>query len=127
MSARTTNRGWVVTLAGTGINLALGILYTWSVIKKNIPSEWGWGDFEKSLPYSVALLVFALAAVIAGRLQDTLGPRWIATFGGVLIGLGCLVAGLAGSSLAGFVVGFGVLGGFGIGCGYACATPPAVK
>ena len=68
-----SRRGWVVTLAGTGINLALGILYTWSVIKKGIPPEWGWGDFERSLPYSVALLVFAFATVLAGRLQDTLG------------------------------------------------------
>lgn len=117
----------MVTLAGTGINLALGILYTWSVIKKGIPAEWGWGDFERSLPYSVALLVFAFATVLAGRLQDTLGPRWVATAGGVLIGAGCLVAGLAGSSLAGFVVGFGVLGGIGIGFGYASTTPPAVK
>lgn len=127
MSTAGTGRGWVVTLAGTGINLALGILYTWSVIKKSIPGEWGWGDFERSLPYSVALLVFAFATVLAGRLQDTLGPRWVATAGGVLIGTGCLVAGLAGSSLAGFVVGFGVLGGVGIGFGYASATPPAVK
>lgn len=28
------NKGWTVTLAGIGINLALGVLYTWSVIKK---------------------------------------------------------------------------------------------
>jgi MFS transporter, OFA family, oxalate/formate antiporter len=127
MSGQKISRGWVVTLAGTGINLALGILYTWSVIKKGIPAEWGWGDFERSLPYSVALLVFAFATVVAGRLQDRVGPRWVATAGGVLIGLGCLVAGLAGSHLAGFVLGFGVLGGIGIGFGYASATPPAVK
>jgi OFA family oxalate/formate antiporter-like MFS transporter len=127
MSDTGTKRGWIVALAGTGINLALGILYTWSVIKKGIPTEWGWGDFERSLPYSVALLVFAFATVLAGRLQDKLGPRWVATAGGVLIGAGCLVAGLAGSSLAGFVIGFGVLGGIGIGFGYASTTPPAVK
>jgi hypothetical protein len=29
----TKNRGWQVTLAGLGINLALGILYTWSIFK----------------------------------------------------------------------------------------------
>lgn len=127
MNEAGNTRGWVVTLAGTGVNLALGILYTWSVIKKAIPAEWGWGDFERSLPYSVALLVFAFATVLAGRLQDTLGPRRVATAGGVMIGAGCLVAGLAGSSLTGFVIGFGVLGGFGIGFGYASATPPAVK
>jgi OFA family oxalate/formate antiporter-like MFS transporter len=34
------NYGWRVTFAGMGINLALGILYTWSVISKGIPAEW---------------------------------------------------------------------------------------
>ena len=44
------NKGWTVTFAGMGINLALGVLYTWSVIKKAIPSEWGWSDADKALP-----------------------------------------------------------------------------
>ncbi len=123
----TTNHGWRVTLAGTGINLALGVLYTWSVISASIPAAWEWTKANKALPYAVACLVFSLAMVPAGRLQDRIGPRWVATIGGAFIGLGCIVAGLAGSSLAGFVVGFGLLAGIGIGFGYASATPPAVK
>jgi hypothetical protein len=35
MSGVVKNRGWIVTFSGTGINLALGILYTWSVFMKN--------------------------------------------------------------------------------------------
>ena len=45
------NHGWSVTFAGMGINLALGILYTWSVISKSIPEEWGWNESDKSWPY----------------------------------------------------------------------------
>ncbi len=120
-------RRWIVTLSGTGINLALGVLYTWSVIKGAIPESWGWTAAQKSDPYAVACFVFAIAMIPAGRLQDRIGPRWVATIGGVLIGLGCLLAGFMGSSYAGFVIGFGVLGGIGIGFGYASATPPAVK
>ena len=127
MSEKGLNRGWAVTFAGTGINLALGVLYTWSVIKGGMPDSWGWTHADKALPYSVACIVFALAMVPAGRLQDRIGPRWVATLGGVLTGLGCIIAGLSGPSLAGFVVGFGVLAGIGIGFGYASATPPAVK
>jgi MFS family permease len=56
-----------------------------------------------------------------------MGPRRVATLGGVLTGLGCIVASQSGSSLTGFVLGFGVLAGVGIGFGYASATPPAVK
>jgi nitrate/nitrite transporter NarK len=121
------NKGWRVTFAGTGINLALGVLYTWSIIKAAIPAEWGWTAAQKSDPYAIACFVFAIAMIPAGRLQDKIGPRWVATIGGVAVALGCILAGLAGSSYIGFVVGFGVLGGIGIGFGYAAATPAAVK
>ena len=127
MSKFETKTGWIVTLSGTGINLALGILYTWSVIKGGIPVSWGWSNAARALPYSVACICFAIAMIPAGRLQDAIGPRWVATIGGVLTGLGCIIAGLSGSSLTGFVIGFGILAGFGIGFGYASATPPAVK
>ena len=48
------NRGWRVTIAGLGINLALGILYTWSVISRGVPDDWGWSQSDKSWPYAVA-------------------------------------------------------------------------
>ncbi|MHB8880491.1 MAG: OFA family MFS transporter [Thermodesulfovibrionales bacterium] len=120
------NKGWSVTFAGIGINLALGVLYTWSVIKKAIPSEWGWSDADKALPYSIACIVFALVMVPAGRLQDRIGPRWVATAGGILTGIGCIIASYA-VTVPWFVIGFGVFAGAGIGLGYASATPPAVK
>ena len=120
------NRGWRVTFAGVGINLALGVLYSWSVVSKSIPAEWGWSEAGKSWPYSVACLVFSLVMVPAGRMQDRIGPRVVATIGGVLVGLGMIIASLTTSSL-GFIIGFGLLAGAGIGFGYASTTPPAVK
>ncbi len=120
------NHGWTVTLAAIGINLALGILYSWSVISKAIPADWGWTEAQKSLPYSVACLVFSLMMVPAGRLQDKIGPRFVASIGGVLVGLGMILASTS-TGLLMFVLGFGVLAGTGIGFGYASATPPAVK
>jgi OFA family oxalate/formate antiporter-like MFS transporter len=127
MSERDGSRGWIVTLAGMGVNLALGILYAWSVIKGGIPDTWGWTNAQKAMPYSVSCLLFALAMIPAGRLQDKIGPRWVATLGGVFVGVGCIIAAMAGSSVTGFVIGFGIFGGVGIGFGYASATPPAVK
>ena len=127
LNSKLIRKGWRVTLAGTGINLALGVLYTWSVIKAAIPDDWGWTAAQKSDPYAIAIFVFALAMIPAGRLQDKIGPRKVASIGGVMVALGCILAGLAGSSYVGFVVGFGVFGGIGIGFGYAAATPAAVK
>jgi OFA family oxalate/formate antiporter-like MFS transporter len=126
VAAQPVNRGWTVTLAGTGINLALGVLYTWSVISKGIPEEWGWSETDKSLPYSFACLIFCLVMVPAGRMQDMIGPRVVATIGGVLVGAGMVLASLTTSPM-GYILGFGVLAGAGIGFGYASATPPAVK
>jgi OFA family oxalate/formate antiporter-like MFS transporter len=126
MKSNVKNFGWRVVFAGLGINLALGILYTWSVISQNIPAGWGWNESDKSWPYSVAVLVFCLVMVPAGRMQDKLGPRIVAAIGGVLVGLGFIMASLT-TSLFGFVIAFGVLTGAGIGFGYASCTPPAVK
>ncbi|MDN5363069.1 MAG: transporter, family, oxalate/formate antiporter [Eubacteriales bacterium] len=121
-------RGWIVTFAGTGINLALGVLYSWSVISKALTKEWGWTAFNASLPYSIACGVFALVMVFAGRAQDKLGPRIVASLGGALTGIGLIVSSFASKdNLTLMVIGFGLLAGAGIGLGYASATPPAIK
>lgn len=120
------NKGWLVTFAGTGSLLAMGVLYSWSVISKQIPTEWGWTELEKSLPYSVAVLVFALMMAVGGRLQDRFGPRIVVTIGGILGGLGVVISSQTTSPL-GYIIGFGVLFGTGIGFAYAAATPAAVK
>jgi MFS transporter, OFA family, oxalate/formate antiporter len=125
-SPSSVNLGWRVTFAGMGINLALGILYSWSVISKGIPTDWEWTETQKSLPYMFACLIFSLVMVPAGRMQDKISPRIVATIGGILVGIGFVVASFT-TSCIGFIVGFGILAGAGIGFGYASATPPAVK
>ena len=65
---------------------------------------------------------------MAGRLQDRLGPRKVASAGGVLTGLGLVVASFSTpASIVPALLGFGVLAGTGFGLGYAAATPAAVK
>jgi len=124
--AQIENHGWRVVFSGMGINLALGILYTWSVISKGIPEEWGWTQSDKSMPYAIACLIFSLVMVPAGRMQDKLSPRLVATIGGILVGAGMVIASFTTTPL-GYILGFGVLAGAGLGFGYASATPPAVK
>jgi OFA family oxalate/formate antiporter-like MFS transporter len=59
-------------------------------------------------------------------MQDKLGPRLTATIGGLLVGLGMILASFT-TTPAGYIVGFGLMAGAGFGFGYASATPPAVK
>lgn len=134
MSQMMKNRGWIVTFSGTGINLALGILYTWSIFKGAIRQsieEGGEGAFNWDLaslndPYAICCIVFAFIMILAGKCQDRFGPRRTALMGGVLVGLGFIWISQTTNYVA-WVLGFGVLAGAGIGFGYAAATPPALK
>ncbi|OFZ20905.1 MAG: oxalate:formate antiporter [Bdellovibrionales bacterium GWB1_55_8] len=123
---KQSSKGWTVAFAGMGINLALGVLYSWSVIGKALSSEWGWSAAESSLPYSVAIGTFALTMIFAGRLQDKLGPRLVVTAGGAMTGGGLIIASF-GESVGTLILGFGILAGAGFGLGYAAVTPAAVK
>lgn len=128
------DRGKIVAGAGTGINLALGVLYTWSIFKVAIrqsiegggPGAFAWDLASLNDPYAVCCLVFAFMMIVAGRCQDILGPRLTATIGGVLVGAGFIWVSQTTSYLS-WVLGFGVLVGAGIAFGYASATPPALK
>ena len=120
------NRGWTVTFAGLGINLALGILYAWSLTKGAIEKEFGWKGTQLNDPYALCCLVFAFAMILAGRCQDKFGPRLTASIGGLLVGAGFVVCSTT-NSYGLWLLGFGVLAGIGIGFGYSSATPPALK
>jgi sugar phosphate permease len=128
------NPGWKVTIAGTGINLALGVLYTWSIYQAQIVESieaggaggFNWERASVGDPYAVCCLVFAFTMILAGKCQDMIGPHVTALIGGILVGAGLLVISQS-TSYAAWVLGFGVLTGAGIGFGYASATPPALK
>ena len=120
------NRGWTVASAGLGINLALGILYTWSMFKGAIEKEFGWQGSQLNDPYALCCLVFAFTMIVAGRCQDKVGPRLTASIGGLLVGAGFVLASTS-NSYGVWLLGFGVLTGIGIGFGYSSATPPALK
>ena len=119
-------RGWIVAMVALGVNLLLGILYSWSVLGKALVSQWGWTHTQASLPYTVCVAVFALMMVFAGRAQDAFGPRIIAMLGGVLFGSGLILSSFA-KDPQWMILSFGVLGGMGLGFGYSAVTPCAIK
>ena len=125
-AADVQNRGWIVAFSGLGINLALGILYTWSMFKGAIEKEFGWQGSQLNDPYALCCLVFAFTMILAGRCQDKFGPRLTASIGGLLVGAGFVLASTS-NSYGVWLLGFGVLTGIGIGFGYSSATPPALK
>jgi len=134
MTETVKNKGWTVTFAGLGINLALGILYAWSIFKAAIetsiktggPGAFNWDLAKVNDPYSVCCLVFAFAMILAGKTQDKFGPRATAFIGGLFVGLGLIWVSQS-TSYTAWVLGFGVLVGTGMGFGYSASTPPGLK
>jgi MFS transporter, OFA family, oxalate/formate antiporter len=120
------NNGWKVTFAGAGVNLALGLLYSWSVIAKYLRSEMGWSATETQLPYMIACGMFAVLMIPGGYVQDRIGPRLVIVASSIFAGMG-----LIGSSLfmtvTGLTVFFGFFFGTSMGLGYSSTTPPALK
>ncbi len=115
-----------ILVAGIIVNLCMGILYAWSVMKKALVMDYGWSNADASLPYTTAIVVFALSLLVAGALQDRMGPRRILQVGTVLTGVGMLLSGMS-DSVAMLTITFGVITGTGIGFGYACLSPSAMK
>lgn len=133
-------QAWITAFAGVMINLCLGILYAWSIWKKALVDvdragelmdgvNTGWiylNNAQAATPFTVCVIFFMLCMIPGGKIQDQLGPKLGATFGGLFLALGCIIAGLT-KSYTGLIIGFGVFGGIGMGIGYAAPTPAALK
>lgn len=133
-------QAWITVFAGTAINLCLGILYAWSIWSSALINvekagqemtgiNAGWiylTNAQAATPFSLCVIIFAFLMIPGGRIQDKISPRFGATLGGLTLAAGCLLAGYM-KSYTGIMIGFGILGGIGMGIGYAAPTPAALK
>jgi len=117
---------WWRVLGGLSMNLALGSLYAWSVFVGPLEKEFGWKRADTSTVFTIAVVVFALTFILAGRLQDKIGPLPISLTGGILVSLGFFLCAYT-NSLTYLFVSFGVIGGLGNGFGYATPIPVMAK
>ncbi|RJQ49647.1 MAG: MFS transporter [Nitrospiraceae bacterium] len=129
MSNETTTKRWTVLAGAMIIQVILGTVYAFSVFVKPLEAEFEWSRTTTQWAFSFALLTFAAVMIPAGRLQDKIGPRKVATIGGILLGVSFL--------LGAFLVDkshpwtlyltYGIIGGAGIGFAYVCPIASAVK
>ncbi len=125
MEERMLSRSWRI-VGGLFMNLALGSLYAWSVFVAPLEKEFGWKRADTSLVFTWAVVVFALAFIVAGRLQDRLGPFKVSLTGCILLTAGFVLC-MWTSSLTYLIVCFGILVGIGNGFGYATPIPVMAK
>ena len=124
---KTKSDRWFVILGALLIQISLGAIYIYSVFKPALKGQFPqWSATDLALPSQAVLAFFALSMIVSGRLQDRFGPKKIATLGAIILMAGMYVAAKA-QSLEQFVLGFGLLGGIGIGAAYVCPIATCVK
>jgi OFA family oxalate/formate antiporter-like MFS transporter len=133
MTSHCDDRRWVVVAGALIIQVSLGAVYIWSVFQTPLLAQFpGWSETQITLPAQLVIAVFAFAVILGGRIQDRLGPRLVGTAGGLILGLGLMLASLTDHfsedvALAWLVGTYAVLGGIGIGMAYVCPVATCVK
>ncbi len=140
MSENIGNR-YLVIVGALLVQLCLGSIYAWSFFQtalnggKDAIGIYLWPSFYTQLPFAAGLASFALFMIFAGRWQDRVGPRKVATIGGILLGAGYILAWLT-DIIAGtdavigtiwLIITYGIIGGAGIGFAYVCPIAALVK
>jgi OFA family oxalate/formate antiporter-like MFS transporter len=119
------NRWWRV-IGALLMNLSLGSLYAWSIFVAPLEKEFGWDRAQTSWVFTIAIFVFGTSFVVAGRIQDKLGPFRISLIGAIFVGSGLVLASFT-SNLTWIYLTLGVLLGIGNGFGYATPIPVLSK
>jgi sugar phosphate permease len=113
--------GWVI-LGTAFITLVLGYATrnTFSVFYPTIVEEFGWGRGSTALMFSISIIIYGLAAPVAGSLVDRFKPRLILSLGGCILGGGVALCSLATAQWH-FFISYGVIAA--VGLSFAGWTP----
>src|SRR5579872_1255822 len=84
MQKQGISRWWRLA-GGLSMNMALGTLYAWSVFVAPLEKQFGWKRADTSMVFTIAAAVFGLSFVVAGRIQDRIGPLVCSIVGGILV------------------------------------------
>jgi OFA family oxalate/formate antiporter-like MFS transporter len=119
---QVTNRWWMA-LMGTALQMCIGTVYAWSYFQNPLTQTYGWSNTQVAWVFSTAILFLSLGAAVGGTKLPVYGPRKMAVLGSLLFGSGYLMGALAlyFKSLPFLYLGYGVIGGAGIGLAY---VPP---
>ncbi len=125
---------WLVPPAALSIHLAIGQVYAFSIFKNPLLALKGadgavWNLKEVGYIFSIAIAVLGVSAALFGRWLETAGPRKAMFVAATCFGSGFLVAaaGAATHSLALIYLGYGVIGGIGLGLGYISPVSTLIK
>ena len=113
----------------TVLQVCFGTVYAWSFFQTLLVRHLGWTFTETAWAFSLTILSLGTSAAWAGALLPRVGPRRLAVAGSVMFAVGYVLGSVALNldSLALFYVGYGVIGGAGIGLGYVTPVATVAK
>ncbi len=119
----------IIALFCTVLQLCFGTVYAWSFFQTILVHQGGWTHTETAWAFSIAIFSLGVSAAWAGNMLPRMGPRKLALIGSVLFSCGYMISGLALhlNNIPLFYLGYGVIGGAGIGLGYVTPVATVAK
>ncbi|MCF0143701.1 MAG: OFA family MFS transporter [Firmicutes bacterium] len=123
---------WFVLVVSCLINLCAGSIYAWSVfsvpMEAHLNETYGLGLVPGGLAivFTIANMVGPITMIPGGKINDSLGPRWVVFIGGIIFGGGMFMCGFANSVLW-LIICYSLGCGLGMGMIYGCNISNAVK
>ncbi|CAM5539251.1 OFA family MFS transporter [Streptomyces aurantiogriseus] len=120
---------WLVPPAALSVHLSIGQAYAWSVFKPPLESALGLSGTQSALPFQLAIVMLGLSAAFGGTLVERNGPRWAMTVALVCFSSGFLISALGAATEQYWliVLGYGFVGGIGLGIGYISPVSTLIK
>jgi MFS family permease len=128
---------WLVPPASIAIHLCIGSVYAWSNFNPPLMKVQGvvsssagdWSLDETARTFTIAIVCLGLSAAFAGKWLERVGPRMVGTVAAACWGGGFLVGGLGIwlHNLWLLYLGYGVIGGCGLGLGYVSPVSTLIK
>ncbi|MBJ6641167.1 OFA family MFS transporter [Streptomyces sp. DHE7-1] len=120
---------WLVPPAALSVHLSIGQAYAWSVFKPPLESALHLDGTRSALPLQLAIVMLGLSAAFGGTLVERNGPRWAMTVALVCFSSGFLLSALGAETRQYWliVLGYGFVGGIGLGIGYISPVSTLIK
>ncbi|MYS15675.1 OFA family MFS transporter [Streptomyces sp. SID4982] len=120
---------WLVPPAALSVHLSIGQAYAWSVFKPPLESALDLDGTQSALPFQLAIVMLGLSAAFGGTLVERNGPRWAMTVALVCFSSGFLISALGAQTQQYWliVLGYGFVGGIGLGIGYISPVSTLMK
>ncbi len=120
---------WLIPPAALMVHLSIGEIYAFSVFKNPLVERFGTGLTPIAIIFSIGIVMLGLSAAVFGTWVERAGPR-AAMFTAALCWSGGFVVaalGVATTQLWLVYLGYGVLGGIGLGIGYISPVSTLIK